>query len=110
MSGSIPEGLSNLKKLNLIGLQKGFTGGILPRDLGKISTLRVLDLDFNAFYGRFPTFVESNSLQLLDVNFNGFDDNLQFLGNMTNLKVAQLDNNFFVGSIPESLGDLSKLG
>lgn len=110
LSGSIPEGLSNLNKLKLIGLQKGFTGGILPSDLGRIRTLRVLDLDYNAFYGPFPTFAKSNSLQLLDINFNGFDGNLQFLRNMTNLKVAQLDNNFFVGSIPESLGDLSSLG
>ena len=67
-----------------------------------------IDLDKNAMSGPIAQ-VNNGSLRRLDINFNEFTGDIGFLTSFPNLSFAQLDNNQFTGTIPESLGTLTNL-
>lgn len=54
LSGSIPEEIGNLRKLERLGLFKNNLEGNIPRTIGKLENLKYLDLSFNQLSGSIP--------------------------------------------------------
>ncbi|MTI29693.1 MBG domain-containing protein, partial [Xanthovirga aplysinae] len=85
--GSIPVELGNLTDLQNLHLEFNKLSGIIPVELGNLTNLEILDFSVNQLNGSIP--VE--------------------LGNMTGLEFCRLSSNQLSGSIPEELGNLTKL-
>ncbi len=101
--------VSFLPQLRSLEVQQGKIKYI-PRSIIVLQNLQNLDLDKNLIEGPFPVRHETNlSLVRLDINFNSFNGNLDFVTKFQNLKEAHLDNNKFTGNIPEEIGELSNL-
>ncbi|PRP79711.1 LRR receptor-like serine/threonine-protein kinase GSO1-like [Planoprotostelium fungivorum] len=76
-----------------------------------ISTkLNKIDVSQNQFTGRFPDVSQCVSLQELHISNNFFTGSLPlWLGNVTSLTILSLDNNGFTGSLPYNLNGLIHL-
>lgn len=90
--------------------------GSLPDSLGNLNYLQVLDLSNNALTGAIPASI-TNLKELRDLNLSGDDNPNEGLtgsipsaiGDMTLLKVIELQDNNLTGMIPDSIGNLSSL-
>ncbi len=84
--------------------------GITTNDQGRVITLRIPNL-----YFRMPGVLPSElgnltSLVSLEISGSGFDGNLPpELGNLANLQRLDLNNNKFSGCVPPELGNLANL-
>jgi len=87
LEGMIPTEIGSMTSLKELNLAKNYLSGTIPTDIGKLLNLATLLLDNNQFTGSIPSEVTS----LLD---------------MTTLK---LDNNYLKGTIPAAIGLLTKL-
>lgn len=82
----------------------------VPDGILELPHLENFDVDKNSIQGPFPSTNNTNSEMLrLDINYNFFQGNLDFLSQLPNLKEAHLDNNLFQGTIPEAIGNMSNL-
>ena len=94
-------------------LQFGGNGlsGEIPAELGSLSNLREMDLDFNDLSGEIPAELGSLSnlteLYLRDNDLSG--EIPAELGSLSNLVGLSLGNNELSGEIPAELGSLSNL-
>jgi Leucine-rich repeat (LRR) protein len=79
-SGSIPEGIGELRLLHGLNISHNFLSGPIPSQLGELRQLEALDLSFNQLSGEIP----------------------QELASLDFLTTLNLSNNKLVGSIPES--------
>ncbi|XP_039136908.1 receptor-like protein EIX2 [Dioscorea cayenensis subsp. rotundata] len=130
MFGKLPESIGNLRRLQHLRMQKSGIIGRLPESLGKLHSLRELDLSRNNISGTLPKSIGNLcKLRTLDLTSNffngGVDDLLNGLSNCTENKKSirhgsisedmdgliqlSLGSNRFNGTIPDSLGKLSKL-
>ncbi|KQK07664.1 probable leucine-rich repeat receptor-like protein kinase At5g49770 [Brachypodium distachyon] len=117
-SGTIPSELGNLAQLEFFGLNSNKFTGTIPPSLGKLSKVKWLDLADNNLIGRLPNSRDNGAGldQLLiaehfHLNQNGLEGPIpeyMFNSNMR-LKHILLDRNRFSGSIPASIGVLTKL-
>lgn len=82
--------------------------GSIPTAILEIPGIKQIDFDMNEMSGTIPV-VNNTSLERLDINFNNLTGGVDFLQSFPNLVYAQLDNNEFTGTIPESLGTLTNL-
>ncbi|KQJ81948.1 probable LRR receptor-like serine/threonine-protein kinase At3g47570 [Brachypodium distachyon] len=109
MPSRIGHSLPNLQTLVMRGNR--FSGSI-PDSLTNMSKLQVLDLSINLLTGVIPSFGSSVNLnQLLLGNNNLEADDWAFLtslSNCTQLLRLAMDGNILNGSIPESVGNLSR--
>ncbi|KAG5551676.1 hypothetical protein RHGRI_009930 [Rhododendron griersonianum] len=77
--------LTNCSHLEVVNLEKGLFGGVLPDYVGNLSTsVSFLALDRNQLYGSIPSTI----------------------GNLVNLQTLALNDNLFTGPIPASIGYL----
>ncbi|GLT45225.1 hypothetical protein SLA2020_190740 [Shorea laevis] len=110
--GAIPSEIVNLSKLTFFNLSTNdkFSGNI-PKNIGRLSSLAILDLARNQLSGSIPSDVGFlNSLTNLSLYNNNFSGSIPAsIGNLTNLSFLSLFNNNFSGSIPTSIGNLTKL-
>ena len=85
--------------------------GMLPAELGKLSSLRGLDLQRNSLTGAIPSELGSLSqLQWLDLSGNSLSGPIPSeLGNLSKLEWLDLTGNSLTGAIPSELGNLSQL-
>ena len=106
----IPSEISLLTHLRNVVIQEGELTEIPPGILD-LEDLINLDLDKNNITGSFPFSNSANMDELLrlDINYNSLTGSLDFVNMFPNLKEAHLDNNAFVGTIPESVGQLDNL-
>ncbi|XP_039129109.1 receptor-like protein EIX1 [Dioscorea cayenensis subsp. rotundata] len=126
ISRKLPESLGNLSQLQQFKMQgNGITGG-LPESIGKLSSLGELDLSNNNINGTLPKGM-GNLCKLQCLNFarnsisGGIDDLVDGLSkcrenkngsaskSREGLKILSLLGNKLNGTIPERIGQLSKL-
>jgi len=102
--------LRNLEVLDLDG-PENYIFGVLPSTLGKLSKLRILDIDRNRLHGTLPPTLFDLPLEVLDINDNFFSGSISSdIGKLGNsLMFLQLHGNAFYGSIPSELGNCNRL-
>uniref|UniRef100_A0A7N0R8D6 non-specific serine/threonine protein kinase n=1 Tax=Kalanchoe fedtschenkoi TaxID=63787 RepID=A0A7N0R8D6_KALFE len=89
----------------------GFTG-ILPSTLSNLSALQRLDFSKNNLYGNIPEGLGSlQYLEWFNLEINnlgtGSEGDLDFLTNLTSLRIVSIAANRFGGMIPNFIGNLS---
>ncbi|KAK9910552.1 hypothetical protein M0R45_034509 [Rubus argutus] len=114
LSGSLPDVFGNMSSLTHLDLFGNQLEGGIPDSFAKLCGLQYLSISFNNLSGRISNFFESlscaqSSLEILDVSWNHlagpFPDLTKFLA----LKTLYLYGNQLSGTIPESIGQMSKL-
>ncbi|KAL2986715.1 hypothetical protein AAZX31_12G223200 [Glycine max] len=102
LNGTIPTewGSSNLRKISLLGNR--LTGPI-PKEIGNITTLESLVLEFNQFSENLPPELGNlSSIQRLHLTSNNFTGELpETLAKLTTLTELRLSDNNFSGKIPD---------
>ncbi|KVI06791.1 Leucine-rich repeat-containing protein [Cynara cardunculus var. scolymus] len=134
--GDFPFSLTNCSVLEELNMTHTNIAGKLP-DLSRMTSLRLLDLSFCSFTGKFPmSFINLTNLEVVNFNENvGFelwslpDDIFRLrklrsmilstcmvsgsipksIGNMTSLVDLELSGNFLVGPVPREIGLLRNL-
>ncbi|XP_048229858.1 probable LRR receptor-like serine/threonine-protein kinase At1g63430 isoform X2 [Ricinus communis] len=100
LTGPIPPEIANLNNVMRINLQSNGLTGHLPPELGTLKYLEELRLDRNRLQGTVPAGGNSD----FPSNAHGmYASNSSGLCQASQLKVADLSYNFFVGSIPKCL-------
>ncbi len=108
ISIELSEEFSIFTEVKSVVIQNGNVTGTIPKSLLSLPNIKQIDMDKNRMSGSIAS-VEYGSLERLDINFNEFTGDIGFLASFPNLTYAQLDNNQFTGTIPESLGSLTNL-
>jgi len=91
-------------------MERGALTGTIPSEIGRLSNLIFIDLDFNQLTGSLPTqlFTLVNMTQL-DLNNNRFQGRIGGMENFSRLEFLQLHSNGFTGTVPEQVGTLGLL-
>ncbi|KAJ6918242.1 hypothetical protein NC651_012470 [Populus alba x Populus x berolinensis] len=132
LEGTIPESLSNCTALRAISLIGNRLSGEIPSEMGnKLQNLLMLNFYDNNISGRIPvTFSNLSQMTLLDLSINYLEGEVpEELGKLKNLEILYLHSNnlfsycchncsfmkklhlgscLFSGSLPASIGNLSK--
>ncbi|CAN1278018.1 Receptor-like protein EIX1 [Linum perenne] len=92
-------------------LHNSSLGGEIRPSLLQLESLQHLDLSFNDFSARFPSWLANlTRLSHLDLSSNRLVGKLpDWLGKLEALAELSLDNNLLQGPIPDSLGNLQNL-
>eukprot|EP01018_Ginkgo_biloba_P006148 Gb_11813 [translate_table: standard] len=100
LTGTLNEGLFELKSLVRLDLSwNGFSGGI-PKTIGELKSLVHLDLSENGFSGGIPkTIGELKSLVHLDLSFNKFSGGISFGGFRFIIQQIAWQNTFKLGQL-----------
>ena len=112
LSGRIPPELGNLSNLQRLSLNYNALTDSIPHELGNLRAMRRLDLDGNRLTGSIPVELGNlTNLEGLDLSGNQLTGVIPVeLGNLTNLRLwLFLHNNQLTGSIPAELGNLTNL-
>ena len=111
LSGYIPSELGNLSALELLRLDYNRLTGTIPVELGNLISLKTLFLSNNQLSGDIPSeFGALDNLIYMNLASNRLTDNIPAeLGNLSSLIYLDLHNNQFNGAIPRELGTLSNL-
>ena len=111
LNGLIPTTLFYLSNLNYLYLFKNQLSGSIPDNIGNLSQLRVIYIFSNKLTGSIPASVENLiNLQQLAVNNNQLNGNItSYLCNLPDLKMLDLGDNQLNGNIPSSIGNLTQL-
>ena len=109
--GSIPAVLGSLRRLEVLDLSYNRLEGMVPGDLGDISGLLSLDLSHNRLEGAIPEDLGqyeggSKKLAVLLLNDNFFSGPIPATLGGLPLRVAHLFHNCLQGAVPEALGDI----
>ncbi|WCJ40509.1 Receptor kinase-like protein Xa21 [Euphorbia peplus] len=111
IQGSIPGGLENL--INLVGLvmNYNFMSGVIPKYIGKLQKLQVLDFFRNRFSGQIPSSIGNlTRLSMLYLSRNRFEGNIpSSFGNLKNLNTLAISYNNLIGTIPVEILSLFSL-
>lgn len=111
LSGPIPDSLGSLRVLYTLDLSNNELSGPIPSSLGSSSNLRSINLSNNNLTGPIPeSFVSFTFLKTLFLYQNNLSGPIpEFLSSLAYLEKLDLSNNNFTGSIPEGLSSLSRL-
>ncbi|KAJ0267011.1 Leucine-rich repeat receptor-like serine/threonine-protein kinase RGI4 [Hirschfeldia incana] len=103
--------LLQLKSLTSLRLTSVNLTGLIPKELGDLPELEVLDLADNSLSGEIPIEIfKVKKLKTLSLNTNNLEGAIPSeLGNLTNLVELTLFDNKLAGEIPKSIGELKNL-
>ncbi|XP_057490621.1 receptor protein-tyrosine kinase CEPR2-like [Actinidia eriantha] len=111
LSGSLSPSISLLQSLTFLVLPSNLISGEIPVELGNCTNLKVLNLTGNQMSGSLPDLSSLTNLEILDLSENyfvgGFPTWVANLNGLVSLGLGQ--NDYDVGEIPESLGNLKNL-
>ncbi|PWA65103.1 protein kinase-like domain-containing protein [Artemisia annua] len=117
LTGSLPIEIGvMLPNLEFLQLKNNQLSGLLPPSLSNCSNLGLLELGSNNFSGKltidFAKLSDIYYIQLRDNNLHGDGETddmklIDSLKNCSRLKVLELDNCGFQGTLPSSIGNLS---
>ena len=109
--GPLPRGLGELRRLQLLNLGGSFFNGSVPAEIGQLRSLRFLNLAGNALTGRLPSELGGlASLEQLEIGYNSYDGGVPAeLGNLTRLQYLDIAVANLSGPLPPELGDLARL-
>ena len=105
LSGSIPRSLGRLGQLTLLDLSFNSLGGAIPIELASLKSLDTLDLSGNRLSGEIPPELGAlKGLEILDLSDNRLSGEIPAeLTLLTNLRYLGLSDNRFTGCIPAAL-------
>ncbi|WOL03601.1 hypothetical protein Cni_G12321 [Canna indica] len=111
LSGKLSPSISLLHNLTILELGGNTISGTVPLTLANCTSLRVLNLSTNSFTGHLPDLSSLQNLQVLDLSTNSFTGKFPaWVGKLSGLvELGLAENNFDVGEIPESIGNLKSL-
>ena len=114
LSGVVPPeigGLSSLRVLDLAASGQRALGGLIPPELGQLRQLRRLALSHNGFVGPIPPEIgNASSLLVLNLANNELIGTIpQELRQLAQLEALNLGLNNLTGELPSALGDLPSL-
>lgn len=111
LNGIIPPEIGNLSSLKILDLGWNQLSGPIPSELGNLINLEWIELYFNKLSGSIPPELGNlANLQYLTLYFNHLSGNIPSeLGNLANLIRLSLHGNDLTGNIPPELGNLSSL-
>lgn len=110
-SGIIPAGIfnSNMSLIHLLLHNNSFNGPI-PADVGNLTQLDILRLDFNSFSGIPGTLMNLATVSAVQLDHNGFTSDVPDFTNLTNLQIVDLGHNQFIpGPVPSWFSKLPSL-
>ncbi|KAF7842249.1 receptor kinase-like protein Xa21 [Senna tora] len=110
--GPIPKEIGNLKKLEILELTGNYLSGAVSSNVFNISTLMWLNFGVNHLSGQIPPNIGSGlaNLHVLDLNSNQFIGKIpSSISNASKLVGLWLGLNKFSGIIPSILGNLTNL-
>lgn len=91
-------------------MERGGLEGKIPTEVGLLTNLIFIDLDFNQLTGSLHSELLSlSSLTQLDINDNQMTGSVSGIGVFPAMEFLQLHNNSFTGTVPEAVGTYSKL-
>jgi hypothetical protein len=98
--------------LQFLLLEDGVISGEIPSELGLLSQLEVIDMNFNFLRGSLPdSLFGLAQLRQLDLNDNTITGTISSeFGRLPRLEFLQLQKNMLTGTIPSELGELQQLG
>ncbi|KAK6941885.1 Leucine-rich repeat-containing N-terminal, plant-type [Dillenia turbinata] len=110
ITGPIPAAVGDLPYLESLEFHKNpnLTGGI-PKEITKLTRLRMLWLSWNNLTGPVPSFISQlKNLEDVDLAFNQFTGSIPSeLSSLPKLSYLGLDRNKLTGEIPESFGNFN---
>ncbi|WCJ42295.1 Receptor kinase-like protein Xa21 [Euphorbia peplus] len=111
LTGTIPKEIGNLKSLILLDLGSNNLSGFIPKTIGKLRKLQGLYINSNRIQGSIPS--ELCGLQSLsEINFGGnelFENIPSCFGNLTSLRKLNLESNKLSSTIPSNVWRLKDL-
>ncbi|OIV98599.1 hypothetical protein TanjilG_23038 [Lupinus angustifolius] len=107
-TGSIPKSIGNLSKLLYLYISQNSLSGLIPSEIGMMSSMNVFDFSSNFLSGRIPpTIGNLSNLQELYLYNNTLSSSIpDEVGKLYSLTHMQLSHNNLSGSIPLSIGHL----
>ncbi|KAI9083594.1 hypothetical protein K1719_034536 [Acacia pycnantha] len=110
LAGTLPLELTELPYLSEIDLTRNYLNGTIPPEWGT-TQLTVISVFGNRLTGTIPQEIGNiSTLQSLDLEFNQFYGNLPpELGNLTKIERLLLNSNNFTGELPTTLAKLTAL-
>lgn len=109
LKGIIPRSLGHLNQLKLLDLSCNHLEGVVPVELSNLKQLEVLDLSHNMLSGPVSGMLAGlNLIQSLNVSSNSFNGSLFELGEFSNLVVFNISNNSFTGKLNSRIWSASK--
>ena len=111
LAGVVPAELGNLSSLQVLDFESNPLIGTIPVELGNLSNLQRLELDNSQLTGSIPPELGSLlSLKELHLNDSHLTGSIPpELGNLSNLELLVISDLQLTGSIPPELGNLSSL-
>uniref|UniRef100_A0A0D3E1I2 Uncharacterized protein n=1 Tax=Brassica oleracea var. oleracea TaxID=109376 RepID=A0A0D3E1I2_BRAOL len=100
-TGTIPQCLKNSTSLSELRLRNNSLSGFLPDIFTNLTDLRSLDVSHNNFVGKLPTsLINCTYMEFLSVKGNKINDTFPFwLGSLQILKILVLGSNAFHGPV-----------
>ena len=111
LGGILPDEIGSLSSLKALALENGVIIGTIPPSIGSLSSLEELDLNKNVLTGSLPQeLAQITSLRFLDLDSNMLTGSIAILSSLNNLEYIQLhDNQGLSGQIPSTFGNLKSL-